>query len=463
LMIMPRSNRVDREALISHLFITTDLEKSLKVNMTVLGLDRKPKTLGLLDILKQWLAFRRQTVIRRLEFRLDKIKERLHILEALLVAYLNLDAVIRIIRESDDPGPVLIGTFDLTDLQAEAILQIRLRQLARLEEIKIQKERQALEKEKDWITKTLASDARLKTLLKKELREDAQRHGDPRRTRIVARREAQSIKVIELTPAEPVTVVISAAGWVRAAKGHTADLSNLSYKAGDAFLSAARGKTNQPAVFLDTRGRSYALAAHSLPSARGQGEPLTGRLAPPNGARFTAVLMGAADRKVLLASDAGYGFVTDLGSLVSKNTKGKTMLTVPSGANPLPPVYVENLQTDQLAVVTTDGRLLIIPVDTLPELPRGNGNKIIHIPPAALRSRETYVKMLQLIPEGATIRIHAGKQAVRFTPRDMQTFTGERGRRGRKLPRGYRRVDGIEILGAETDGVDSNHGSTPFA
>jgi topoisomerase-4 subunit A len=446
LMIMPRSNRVDKDALISHLFATTDLEKSVKVNMTVIGLNRKPQTLGLLQILKQWLKFRRQTVIRRLEFRLNKIKERLHILDGLLVAYLNLDEVIRIIRENDEPKPILMQKFDLTDVQAEAVLQIRLRQLAKLEEIKIKSEKQELDKEKDWIEKILASNQRLKMLMKTELKEDAQKYGDERRTQIVERREAQAIKEVELTAVEPVTVVLSAGGWVRAAKGHEVDPLHLNYKSGDEFLSAARGKTIQPAIFFDTGGRSYSLPAHTLASARGQGEPLTGKLTPSNGARFLSVVMGLPDQKVLLASDAGYGFITDIANMVTKNTKGKAMLTVPKECEPLPPVYVANNETDYVAAITTQGYMLVVPVKALPELPRGKGNKIIQIPPAKLKKREEYLKLLEIIPEGATIKIHAGKQSVRFTPGNISDFIGERGRRGKKLPRGYRNADRIEII-----------------
>jgi topoisomerase-4 subunit A len=446
LMIMPRSNRVDKETLISHLFATTDLEKSYKINMTVIGLNRKPQTLGLLDMLKQWLKYRRQTVVRRLEFRLDKINDRLHILAGLMVAYLNLDEVIRIIRERDDPKSVLMQRFDLTDIQAEAILQIRLRQLAKLEEIKIEDEKSELEKEKAVLEKTLASNQRMKTLIKKELKEDARKHGDDRRTLIVERQEAQAIKEVELTPVEPVTVVLSSGGWVRAAKGHDIDPANLSYKAGDEFLSAARGKTNQPAIFLDTRGRSYSLPAHNLPSARGQGEPLTGRLTPSNGARFLAVMMGPSQRKVLLASDQGYGFVTELANLTTKNTKGKAMLSVAGDSEPLRPIYVNDYETDQLAAITTEGYMLVISLKALPELAKGKGNKIIQIPPPRLKKRQEYVKLIETIPSGAAIKIHAGKQSVRFTPANFAAFTGERGRRGKKLPRGFRKVDRIEIM-----------------
>ena len=451
LMIMLRSNRVDKEALISHLFATTDLEKSHKINMTVIGLNRKPQTLGLLEIIKQWLQFRKQTVIRRLEFRLNKIKERLHILEGLLVAYLNLDEIIRIIRENDEPKPILMQKFELTDFQAEAILQIRLRQLAKLEEIKIKNERQELVKEKNWIEKTLASKQRLKTLMKNELREDSQKYGDERRTLIVERKEARAIKAVELTAVEPVTVVLSTGGWVRAAKGHEVDPINLTYKAGDEFLSAARGKTTHPAIFFDTKGRSYSLPAHTLASARGHGEPLTGKLTLSNGAKFLSVVMGLSEQKVLLASDAGYGFITNIANMVTKNTKGKAMLTVPKECEPLPPIYVNNYETDYLAAITTEGRMLVIPIKVLPELPRGKGNKIIQIPPAKFKKREEYLKLLEIIPDGATIKIHAGKQSVRFTPANISSFVGERGRRGKKLPRGYRKANRIEIIHVEGD------------
>jgi topoisomerase-4 subunit A len=391
-------------------------------------------------------------VIRRLEFRLNKIKERLHILDGLLIAYLNLDEVIRIIRENDEPKPILMKKFSLTEIQAEAILQIRLRQLAKLEEIKIKNEKHDLEKEKDRIEKILGSNQRLKTLIKSELKEDAQKFGDERRTLVVERREAQAIKEVELTAVEPVTVVLSAGGWVRAARGHEVDPVNLNYKAGDEFLSAARGKTIHPAIFFDTGGRSYSLLAHTLASARGHGEPLTGKLTPANGARFLSVVMGLPNQKMLLASDAGYGFVTDIANLVTKNTKGKAMLTVPRGSEPLPPIYVDNYETDSLAAITTEGHMLVIPVRVLPELPKGRGNKIIQIPPARIKKREEYVKLLAVIPAGATIKIHAGKQSVRFTPGNISDFVGERGRRGRKLPRGYRKVDRVEIIPQVSNG-----------
>ena len=282
--------------------------------------------------------------------------------------------------------------------------------------------------------------------MKNELREDAQKYGDERRSLIVEREEARAIKAVELTAVEPVTVVLSTGGWVRAAKGHDVNASGLNYKAGDGFLSAARGKTTHPAIFFDTKGRSYSLPAHTLSSARGHGEPLTGKLTPSNGARFLSVLMGSSDQKVLLASDAGYGFITDIANMVTKNTKGKAMLTVPRDCEPLPPVYVNNYETDHLAAITTEGRMLVIPVKALPELPKGKGNKVIQIPPARLKKREEYLKLLEVIPEGATMKIHAGKQSVRFTPGNISDFIGERGRRGKKLPRGYRKADRVEII-----------------
>ncbi len=456
IVITLRSNRVDKDALVGHLLATTELEKGHKVNMTVIGLNRKPQSLGLVEILKQWIEFRTTTVTRRLEFRLNKINERLHILEGLLIAYLNIDEVIRIIRKNDDPKPVLMKKFGLSDIQAEAILQIRLRQLARLEEIKIKKEKEDLEKEKDFIEKNLASKQRMKTLIKKELRADAKQYGDDRRTKIVERKEAKAIKEVELTPAEPVTVVLSAGGWVRAAKGHAVDGTNLSYKAGDEFLCAAQGKTNQLAIFMDTTGRSYALPASSFPSARGQGEPLTGRLAPPEGARFNAVLMGKPDRKLLLASDAGYGFVTELSNLVAKNTKGKAILSIPRGAEPLAPLLFENVETDLLAVVTAQGRMLVIEINDLPELPKGKGNKIIQITPKQFKKRDDYIKLLAVFSSGDSMKIHAGKQAMKLTPGNISEFVGKRGLRGKKLPRGYQKVDRIEIVREEPETAVEN-------
>ncbi len=449
ILITPKSNRVDRDALMSHLLATTDLEKTLRVNMNVIGLNRKPQSLGLAEMLNQWLLFRRQTVTRRLEFRLSKIEERVHLLEGLLTAYVHLDEVIRIIRESDDPKAVLMQKFDLSELQADAILQIRLRQLATLEEIKLRGEKQELEKEGSQIRKILGSELRLKSLIKKELREDAAKYGDERRTCIVVREEAKAMKKTDLTPAELVTVILSEGGWVRAAKGHNIDPASLNYKAGDAFLCAVNGKSTQSAVFFDTAGRTYALPAHELPSARGQGEPLSGRLSIPEEVRFISVLMAEPEQKILFASDAGYGFVTEFSNLITKNTKGKALLTVPEGAEPLLPLVLHDPEKELLLSLSTEGHMLIIPVSALPELPKGKGNKIIQISPERVKKRQEYVKLMTVLPPDATVLIHAGKRGMRLSGDSLSEFMGERGRRGRKLPRGFQNAERIEIINQE--------------
>jgi topoisomerase IV subunit A len=444
LIIVPRSNRVDKEALMAHLFATTDLERSYRVNLNVIGLDRKPRVKGLVELLAEWIAYRRETVRRRLRFRLDKILDRLHILDGLLIAYLNIDEVIKIIRTHDEPKPVLMRRFGLTQTQAEAILQLRLRHLARLEEMKIRGEQQDLEKERQTLEKTLASETRLMSLIKKELQDAAKAHGDDRRTAIVTRREAQAISQTDLTPTEPVTVVMSSNGWVRAAKGHDIEPDQLPYRAGDSYLSSAKGKSNQSALFLDTAGRTYALPIHTLPSARGHGEPLTGRLHLPPQAVFKAVLVGEPQQQVLMTSDAGYGFVTELSNLYTKNQKGKALLSLPKGALPLPPLYVDDPRTDLLAAVTSEGRMLVFPLRELPVLPKGKGNKIIHIPSARARDRSEVVTVLTLVPAGATVTVHAGRRFLKLSPANLNDYSGERGRRGKKLPRGYRKVDRIE-------------------
>jgi topoisomerase-4 subunit A len=444
LRIIPRSNRVDKDALMSHLLATTELEKTYRLNLNVIGLNRRPQTLGLVELLRQWLEFRRQTVVKRLTYRLEKINERLHVLEGLLVVYLHLDEVIRIIRTSDDPERELMRRFKLSAEQVEAILQIRLRQLARLEELKLKKEKGELEAEKREIEEVLASEARLKRLLKKELKADAEKFSDRRRTRIVERKEAQAIKEKDLAPADPVTVVLSANGWVRAAKGHDIDPQSLVYKPGDSFLSAARGKSNQFAVFLDTVGRTYSLEAHSLPSARGQGEPITARFALPPGARFVSVAIGPENQPHLLASDFGYGFVTDLANLQSKNQKGKAMLKVPEGANALPSLAVMDAERQHLAAFTSAGYLLVIALRELPVLPKGKGNKIIQIPRKKLSEREELLKHLVVFDPQDSLVITSGKRTFKLTPETLKDYLAERGRRGRKLPRGFRSVDRVE-------------------
>lgn len=455
ILISLKPGRGDSGAVISHLLVTTDLEKSHKVNMTLIDLDKKPRLLGLREILLRWLEYRKQTVTRRLEFRLNKINERLHILEGLLIAFLNIDEVIRIIRESDDAGTELITAFDLSEIQAESILQIRLRHLAKLEEMKIRGEKDKLEKEKEQIRKILSSELRMKSLIKKELREDAKKFGDERRTRIVQRQEARAIEEKDLGPVEALTVILSAGGWVRAAKGHQIDPRGLSYKAGDEYLCSVAGKSNQVAVFFDSNGRSYSLPAHSLPSARGQGEPLTGRLSIPEGERIISVIMGEEKQKLLLACNSGYGFITEFSNFITKNTKGKVLLTVPPGALPFSPLYLNDPVSDSLVSVTTEGYMLIIPVRELPELAKGKGNKIIQIPPARLKKGLEYVKHMAVLPENATLIVHSGKRSMRLTPGSFSDFCGERGRRGRKLPRGFRNTDRLEIILPEKENPET--------
>jgi len=451
LRIIPRSNRVDKDALMGHLLATTELEKTYRLNLNVIGLNRRPQTLGLVELLRQWLEFRKQTVVKRLSYRLEQINERLHVLEGLLAVYLHLDEVIRIIRTSDAPEQDLMRRFKLSAVQVEAILQIRLRQLARLEEVKLKKEKGELEAEKQGIEEVLSSETRLKRLLKKELRVDADKFGDRRRTRIVERKEAQAIKERDLTPADPVTVVLSVNGWVRAAKGHDIEPESLTYKPGDSFLSAARGKSNQSAVFLDTVGRTYSLEAHSLPSARGQGEPITARFALPPGARFVSVAIGPENEQHLLASDFGYGFLTEIGHLQSKNQKGKAMLKVPEGASALPSLAVDDPEHQLLAAVTSAGYLLVIALKDLPVLPRGKGNKIIQIPRKKLAEREEVLKHLVAFDPQDCLVIRSGKRSFKLTPEALKDYMAERGRRGKKLPRGFRSVDRMEREAAQRE------------
>ncbi|HBO14436.1 MAG TPA: DNA topoisomerase IV subunit A [Halieaceae bacterium] len=443
LVIVPRSNRVDGEALMSHLFATTDLERSYRVNLNVIGIDGRPGVRSLERMLREWLEFRRSTVRRRLEHRLDKVQKRLHVLAGYLIAYLNIDEVIHIIRTEDEPKAALMARFGLTDVQAEAILELKLRNLAKLEEMKIRSEQDELEKERDQLEKLLGSDARLKTLIKKELRAVAESYGDDRRSPIVAREEAQAFSELELMSADPVTVVLSEKGWIRAAKGHEIDPATLSYKSGDAFKLAARGRSNQPAVLLDSTGRAYTVATHNLPSARGQGEPVTGRISPPSGAVFNGLLMGEADQRCLLASDAGYGFIGRLGDLQAKNRAGKAVLTLPKGAQVLAPTPVPG-GAAWVAAVSSEGRLLVFPLEDLPALARGKGNKIIGIPPARVQAREEYVVGVLAIGDDESLVIHAGKRHLTLKPAELEHYRGERGRRGNKLPRGFQRAERLE-------------------
>ena len=445
IVIIPRSNRVDADELMTHLFATTDLESSYRVNTNVIGLDGKPQVKDLRTLLSEWLVYRVGTVRRRLQFRLDKVEKRLHLLEGLLITFLNLDEVIRIIRTEDSPKPVLMETFGLTDVQADYILDTRLRQLARLEEMKIRGEQDELAKEREKLLALLGSEAKLKKLVRKEILEDAEKYGDDRRSPIVARAEAKALSETELMPTEPVTVVLSEKGWVRCAKGHDIDATGLSYKAGDGFKAAAPGRSNQYAVFIDSTGRSYSLTAHSLPSARGQGEPLTGRLTPPPGATFECVMLPEDSALYVIASDAGYGFVVKGEDLQAKNKAGKALLTLPNGAKVVAPKPVNNLEDDWLAAVTTEGRLLLFKVTDLPQLGKGKGNKIIGIPGERVASREEYLTDLAVLPSGSSLVLQAGKRTLTLKADDLEHYKGERGRRGNKLPRGFQRVDQLLV------------------
>ncbi len=453
LVIVPRSNRVDADALMAHLFATTDLERTYRVNLNIIGLNGKPQVKGLMPLLREWLEFRTETVRRRLQHRLDRVVNRLHILEGLLIAFLNIDEVIAIIRSEDKPKPVLMERFGLTDAQAEAILELKLRHLAKLEEMKIRSEQDDLSGERDALEKTLGADARLKALIRKEIKADAKTYGDDRQSPILERSEAHAFTKTDLLPSEPVTVILSAKGWVRAAKGRDIDPAALSYKTGDRLRETAGGYSNEEVVFLDSTGRSYTLPAHSLPSARSQGEPLSGRLSPPGGAEFLSVLMGKPDETLLLASDAGYGFITRLADLYAKNRAGKAVLTLPKGAEPLPPLRVADPETDQVLAVSSEGRMLIFSVRDLPMLPKGKGNKIIQIPPARLKVRKEYVSILEVIPERAHLVIHVGKRFMTLKGPDLAAYQGERGRRGKLLSRGFRNVERIEaVMPGEDDG-----------
>jgi topoisomerase-4 subunit A len=442
-VIVPRSNRVDIERVMLHLFATTDLERSYRVNLNMIGLDGRPQVKDLRQILVEWLDYRFETVRRRLQFRLDKVQERLHLLEGLLVAFLNLDEVIRIIRSEDEPKPVLMKRFDLSELQADYILDTKLRHLARLEEMKIRAEQEALSKERDQLQKTLDSKQRMKTLIRKELMADAEKFGDDRRSPIVARGAAAAMDEAELTPSEPVTVVLSEKGWVRSAKGHDIDPAELNYKAGDGFRQAVRLRSNQQAIFLDSAGRSYSLSAHTLPSARGQGEPLTGRFNPPAGHSFVAALGGDPEQWWLLASDAGYGFRVRAKDLLANKKAGKAALSLPKGAQVLRPSMITDADTDRLVAVTSEGRMLVIPANDLPELTRGKGNKIIGVPAKAVADRSEYVVDVLAVPQGGKVRLYSGKRYLNLRAADLNAYEGERGRRGNKLPRGFQKVDGI--------------------
>ena len=444
LVIVPRSNRVDLDQVMNHLFATTDLEKSYRVNLNMIGLDNRPAVKNLHEILSEWLVFRRDTVKRRLNHRLDRVLRRLHILDGLLVAFLNIDEVIHIIRTEDEPKPVLMSRFELSETQAESILELKLRHLAKLEEVKIRAEQAELEKERDQLQATLASERKMNTLLKKELQADSASYGDERRSPLREREEAKALSETELIPSEPVTIVLSQMGWVRSAKGHDIDPAGLSYKAGDSYLAAARGKSNQPVAFIDSTGRSYTLDPTSLPSARGQGEPLTGKLTPPPGAVVEQVLMEPDEQRLLMASDAGYGFICTFADLVSRNRAGKALLTLPENAHVMTPMAVHH-EDAMLLAITQAGRMLMFPVGELPQMSKGKGNKIISIPAAEAAAGQDKLAWLMILPPGSAITLHVGKRKMLLRSEELQKFRADRGRRGTLLPRGLQKIDRVEL------------------
>ncbi len=445
LVIVPKGKKIDVEQLMAHLFATTDLERNYRVNLNVIGLDGRPKVMGLREMLTQWLQFRTATVTRRLQWRLEKVTRRLHILDGLLVAYLNLDEVIRIIRREEEPKPVLIKRFKLSDEQAESILETKLRHLAKLEEMKIREEQKALAEEKSKLETLLGSKARLRKLISDELTADAEKYGDARRSKIVEREAAQAIDETSLIANEPVTVVLSTGGWVRQAKGHEIDPRSLTYKTGDGFQHAVRGMALQPAVFLDSTGRVYAVPAHTLPSARGLGEPLSGRLNPPDGAKFAGVMMGDPEGLWLLVSDGGYGFTARLRDLVTDRRAGKTVLTVPDAAAVLPPVPVPG-PSALVAVASNEGRLLVFPASDVPEMPRGKGNKLFNIPSARAASREEVLAGVAVVDKGGSLLVHCGERRMTLEWPQLKDYKGERAQRGALLPRNWRGVTRLEIV-----------------
>ena len=445
LVIIPRSNRVDIEHLMSHLFATTDLERSYRVNFNMIGLDGKPQVKPLMAILNEWLSFRLSTVKKRLQYRLDKVLDRLHVLEGLLIAYLNIDEVIAIIREEDEPKQALMARFNLSERQAEAILEIKLRHLAKLEEMKLRGELDELARERDELTAILGNDRRLKALVKDEIMKDRDTYGDVRRAPIVERQDAQALKEEDILPNEPLTVILSQQGWVRAAKGYDINGQELSYKSGDGFRAQTNARSNLPVIFFDNFGQVYSVPGHTLPSARGQGEPLTGKLNPPEKGQFVTLVSGEPESWVLLSNDAGYGFLAKIKDLFVKQRSGKSCLKLPKNSQMLPPRILSTRDNAQIACATNSGRLLLFSVNELPELTRGKGNKLMNIPTAKAAVREEYIVDIQVITPQTPLTVHAGKRHFTLKADDLQHYQGERGRRGNRLPRGLQNVTALEV------------------
>ena len=440
LVLVPRSNRVDLEELMLHLFATTDLERSYRVNLNIIGLDGRPQVKDLKVILKEWIQYRTETVRKRLQFRLDNVTSSIHILAGLMIAYLNIDKIIKIIRKEEKPKNILMKNFKLSDTQADAILNLRLRRLAKLEELKIKADLGNLKKEKKELEAILKSKQRLKTVIKKEIETDAKLFADDRQSEIKEAKEAKVIDEKSLITSEPVTIVLSEKGWVRAAKGHDIDPTSLNYKSGDNFKQMSQGKTNQLAVFIDSSGRCYSLPSHSLPSARSFGEPVSARLTPPDGVSFEGVMTGTPDTVYLLAADSGYGFMIKLKDIYTKNRNGKLILKVPENSNVLLPTKVNDIENDWVAAVSSIGRLLMFPISELTLLTKGKGLKIIQIPPAKLKTREEYVVAMTAMGETDNLTIFTNKRHTVLKADEHEKFIGERGRRGAMLSRNFRNV-----------------------
>ncbi|MCY4329698.1 MAG: DNA topoisomerase IV subunit A, partial [Endozoicomonadaceae bacterium] len=446
LVITPRSGKVDTDQLMHHLFATTDLERSYRINLNVIGIDGKPQVKPLHIMLKEWLEYRKATVLRRTKYHLEKVESRLHILDALLIAFLNIDDVINIIRNEDDAKAVLMERFALSEKQAEAILELKLRQLAKLEEVKIRSEQKTLEKERKTLQKLLNSDARLKTLIKKEILEDVNKFGDQRRSPIVKRQEAKALSETDLVPSEAVTVILSKKGWIRTVKGHNQDISRLTYKADDKLLCFAEGRSHQPTICMDSSGRTYTLTTHTLASGRGYGEPLTGRIAPPAGVSFAGIIIDSEEANYLLTSKAGYGFVVCIKDLLSRNKNGKTILTLSEGITALPPKKIEDKAHQLVAIVSNEGRLLIIPVKELPCMTRGKGNKLINLAQTKVIAGEESVMDICILSQQDSLIVYSGRRHLSLNAEELNHYRGERGRRGNKLPRGFQKVSRLDRL-----------------
>ena len=446
LVVIPKSSRVDFTALADHLFATTDLEKSYSVNMNMIGLDGRPKVKNLLEILSEWLTFRRDTIEKKLQFRLDKVLNRLHILEGFKIAYLNIDEVIKIIRNSDHPKKDLMDAFGLSEIQAKAILEIRLRQLAKLEEIKILTEMDELNRERESLENLLGSPEAFKEFLISEIREDAKKYGDKRRSPIKERKDAEAFSVTDVLDIEPVTIILSANGWIRSAKGHEINPDNAKFRSGDSLMCHLRTRSDKPIALIDNSGRSYTLFSHTLPSARGNGEPVTGHLTLAPDTAIRHMISGETGDLYLVGSNAGYGFMIEFSDFLTNYKNGKALINLKQGQEPLEPQPVPDVDSDAVLAITSKGRLLIFQLNQLPRLKKGKGNKIIHIPKQAKDDSDPeQLKFLKILPLNSNLVIHAGKHFLRLSPGNQTDYTGMRGRRGKLLPRGYRNVDSIEI------------------